>query len=541
MYLWPITKLAGHILPILSTQSQNALTFEPIHAFGHTSPSLYRPRILIQNASSTVSFLSTPALGELSTAQVDEYLLDNPAPHLMLEPLTIRTRPMTIRRPRIKPPSILSWAYSARRGNRPPGTEILPYGRGTRPRRMSPEEINSTWIAPDYSDLDGDWEDVEVEGPDVSDRQTLITLAKMMSNAYVLPDGGEWWPLGKQWNATIPFGWEPDADGLRGHIFADPTNSTVIVSIKGTSAGVLGVGGPTAKNDKYNDNLMFSCCCARVDFSWYPVCDCWAGGYKCEQTCLEDALVAESVYATVGTDLYNNVTYMYPHANIWLVGHSLGGSVSAMIGLSFGAPAVTIEAPGDRLPASRLHLPLPPGMPAEKTGITHVYHTADPIPMGACTGAYSGCYAAGFAMESSCHTGQTILYDTVTVKGWAVDIRTHRIGEIINKVLADPWPTEGEPDKVAKWRWWAPWRTASSERKYWAPERSPPTFMREQELSSLRWGWGRKGPKKGQDGDPDSGDDDDDWNKHGGVPKPEAESNCTDCYRWEFGDDWGKK
>jgi putative lipase involved disintegration of autophagic bodies len=31
------------------------------------------------------------------------------------------------------------------------------------------------------------------------------------------------------------------------------------------------------------------------------VCDCYAGGYKCEQTCLEDALVAESVYATVGT------------------------------------------------------------------------------------------------------------------------------------------------------------------------------------------------------------------------------------------------
>lgn len=49
------------------------------------------------------------------------------------------------------------------------------------------------------------------------------------------------------------------------------------------------------------DNLLFSCCCARVDFSWTPVCDCYAGGYKCGQTCLEDALVSESVYATVGT------------------------------------------------------------------------------------------------------------------------------------------------------------------------------------------------------------------------------------------------
>jgi lipase ATG15 len=67
------------------------------------------------------------------------------------------------------------------------------------------------------NDLEGDWEDVEVLGPDVTDRQTLITLAKMTSNAYVLPDSGEWWPL-EGWNATTPFGWEADADGLRGHV-----------------------------------------------------------------------------------------------------------------------------------------------------------------------------------------------------------------------------------------------------------------------------------------------------------------------------------
>ena len=73
------------------------------------------------------------------------------------------------------------------------------------------------WIAPDYNDHHGDWEDVSVIAPDVSDRQTLITLAKMTSNAYVTPESGEWWPT-KGWNGTVPFGWEPDADGLRGHV-----------------------------------------------------------------------------------------------------------------------------------------------------------------------------------------------------------------------------------------------------------------------------------------------------------------------------------
>lgn len=177
-----------------------------------------------------------------------------------------------------------------------------------------------------------------------------------------------------------------------------------------------------------------------------------------------------------------------------------------MIGLSFGAAAVSFEAPGDLLPAKRLHLPLPPGMPADKTGITHVYHTADPIPMGACTGAYSGCYAAGFAMESKCHSGQTILYDTITVKGWSVDVRTHRIGEIINKVLVDPWPDTENATSIG----------GSEDGGGW--------------LMKWRWGWGRKGPKKGQ---PIPGEGDgDEWEKHGGVPKPKSEEDCQDCFRW---------
>ena len=44
-----------------------------------------------------------------------------------------------------------------------------------------------------------EWEDVDVEVPDIDDRETLKTLAKMTSNAYVLPDSTEWWGL-DEWN-----------------------------------------------------------------------------------------------------------------------------------------------------------------------------------------------------------------------------------------------------------------------------------------------------------------------------------------------------
>ena len=55
-----------------------------------------------------------------------------------------------------------------------------------------------------------------------------------------------------------------------------------------------------------------------------------------------------------------NLTALYPDATIWLVGHSLGGALASLLGTTFGLPAVAFEAPGERLAAMRLHLPLPP-------------------------------------------------------------------------------------------------------------------------------------------------------------------------------------
>lgn len=48
-----------------------------------------------------------------------------------------------------------------------------------------------------------------------------------------------------------------------------------------------------------------------------------------------------------------------PHSNIWILGHSLGGALASLIGVTFGLPVVTFESPGERLAATRLHLPSP--------------------------------------------------------------------------------------------------------------------------------------------------------------------------------------
>ena len=78
------------------------------------------------------------------------------------------------------------------------------------------------------------WTVDEIAGPNITDRNTLITFAKMASNAYTQSHKGtEWQDVNGGFNYTEDFGWEND--GLRGHIFADTKNQTVVIGLKGTS------------------------------------------------------------------------------------------------------------------------------------------------------------------------------------------------------------------------------------------------------------------------------------------------------------------
>ena len=90
--------------------------------------------------------------------------------------------------------------------------------------------------------------------------------------------------------------------------------------------------------------------------------------------------------------------------------------------------------------------------------------------MGTCTGVRSFCSIGGFALESRCHLGQVILYDTVQKLKWSVDSRTHGIKVVVDKLLAD----ESE----------------------WNSKKSEETRGEETQgvLSMFNWGWGRKKP-----------------------------------------------
>ncbi|KAI1002584.1 putative lipase atg15 [Podosphaera aphanis] len=311
-----------------------------------------------------------------------------------------------------------------------------------RPAVVDPMVIAAREYSKVWASAGDAWTIDDLKAPDTTDVETILSFAQMSANAYLRklgPGDKENIHGGFNRGTTTGFGW--DGDGLQGYIYADETNSSVVIGFKGTTMAIWG-GAGTTKNDKENDNLFFSCCCGQQGNAFYrQVCDCATGTYTCNLTCLKRNLREENRYYAAARHLYNNVTTMYPKANIWLTGHSLGGSVAAMIGLTYGSPAITFQAIPDALPANRLGLPVPPGTdpnrPSQRayTGAFHFGHNADPIYMGNCNGATSPCSYAGYALETACHSGQECVWDVVNSNKTRTSIMTHKIYYVINNVI----------------------------------------------------------------------------------------------------------
>ncbi|KAK3828941.1 MAG: alpha/beta-hydrolase [Benniella sp.] len=321
-------------------------------------------------------------------------------------------------------------------------------------RAIQPLDKIQGFRSPGSSLGPGSWSEEIIAVPDITDNQTVVELGMMNYNAYTVVGSPGWYDLKGHWNVNWTFGWEEE--GIRGHVYTSSDNTTTVIAIKGTTAAFLGGGGGTSTRDKINDNRLFSCCCASVDRTWRTVCDCNKGGNECDQKCVEDSVDSEEVYYQMALEIIDHIKDEYPDAAVWLTGHSLGGGLVSLVGLTYAIPTVTFQAPGERLAAQRLHLPMPPAIDWNDIPLYHIGHTADPIFQGVCNGRMSTCYISGFAMESKCHTGRICVYDPVGEDNWGIDIRKHRLADTIEGVLkvknVPPCKTQDDCEDCTQWK-----------------------------------------------------------------------------------------
>ena len=89
--------------------------------------------------------------------------------------------------------------------------------------------------SPNYA-TPASWDTIIVPGPDLTDKATVVNLGKMCSDAYMFgPNDPDWQNTTLGFNNSGSFGFEDG--GLRGHIFGDERNETIIVAFKGTTVG----------------------------------------------------------------------------------------------------------------------------------------------------------------------------------------------------------------------------------------------------------------------------------------------------------------
>ena len=410
-----IQEQAGRPRPLIDPESSLTFSFKEIHRHGTGQYYEFHQRLQVSSKLKTDAgllfqqLLTLPSRDDLWIDHAD-YSTDNPFDYNF----RLRSRLVKMKRPH-------QW------GLRDDGMTVL----STNPHI---DQNGVTLVPPELID----WYDEDVVAPDVTDRDTVVALALMSSNAYTkVPGSGEWLNISEPWNGSDSnhFGW--DGKGLRGHVFTDTHDKVVVIAYKGTSTqGMPGTGkDETSVNDKLNDNLLFSCCCARVSYLWNTVCDCYLKPNTCDEVCLEKELRRKDRYYQAAIDIYREVRNSYPHSEIWLTGHSMGGALASLVGRTFGVPAVTFQAPGELLASRRLHLPFPPGLSPSLEGVWHFGHTADPIFLGTCNGASSSCSITGYAMETSCHTGKVCVYNVTGDKGWHVNVLNHKIRTVIDNVL----------------------------------------------------------------------------------------------------------
>lgn len=281
------------------------------------------------------------------------------------------------------------------------------------------------------------------------DYETVYEFAKMSNNAYYSITSKHWL------NTTLDIveNRSIENDTVKAYLFTNSKRDKVVVSFKGTSVYWTNYGSSTLQmernddiykynnnmcklststNDKYNDNLFFSCCFYKQS-SLFNSCDRCEKLEKseCCSKCYRDTLDYEKNYINIVKKIIDNISldYDFDKSDVFFTGHSLGGMLASLASIMYNKTAVTFETPGDINYIRRSGF--------SETGSNKIYHfghNADPIYIGTCG---STCSMVGYNIDTKCHSGFTCLYDAKKKLGYTESIFNHRIEYIIKNLIPE--------------------------------------------------------------------------------------------------------
>lgn len=252
-------------------------------------------------------------------------------------------------------------------------------------------------------------------------------------------------------------------DTVRAYLFSNDLGTENVVAFKGTSTfwttlsldnsnnldnllqntktnTQIGIDSLTAHNDKFNDNLYYSCCFYKQSKLFTCDTQCSKSNKselihekeECCANCYKDSVHLDNNYINYIYKIMENVNKRVTEdSKIVFTGHSLGGTLATLAGVIYNKPAVSFQSPGDIHYFTRI------GFINEfnRSNFSNIYqfgHNGDPLFMGDCD---TTCRLLGYNVNTKCHVGKSCLYDSKKKLNIYESILNHRIEYVINTII----------------------------------------------------------------------------------------------------------
>lgn len=232
-------------------------------------------------------------------------------------------------------------------------------------------------------------------------------------------------------------------DTVRAYVFSNEDDSINIVAFKGTSLHLSHGNDMIGHNDKLNDNTFFSCCYYKEVKNLE--CDLTnkykkhekkyddTKEYICNKECYKKSLENQYNYYNISKNIVDTwIKTIKSDATVIFTGHSLGGTLATMVGITFDKHVITFESPGEKHYIDLIDLKY------NKTNIDKIYHyghNADIIFTGKCNGKSSLCNLGGYIIKTKCHIGNVCEYDAINKLNIKESIFTHKIEYVIDNII----------------------------------------------------------------------------------------------------------